>query len=189
MPKLQFLHLTGSTDLEKMQAEYAQAQCRARVLPFLTEMELALGAATVAVSRAGASSLAELAAMRVPAILIPYPVAADNHQFHNARALVETGAARQLDQWQATPESFHQIVIDLLEDEAARLKMRSALERWNSAHAAELVAERMLAFMGDQNVSSLRSSMDQPAGALALRSDSEPADLDSQSHVHCPQQA
>ena len=65
---------------------------------FLTEMDLALGAATLAVNRAGASSLAELAAMRVPAILIPYPYATDDHQFHNARALVRNGAARLITQ-------------------------------------------------------------------------------------------
>ena len=61
-------------------------------------MDLALGAANVAISRAGASSLAEIAAMRLPSLLIPFPAAADNHQFHNARAFETTGAARLLEQ-------------------------------------------------------------------------------------------
>ena len=54
-------------------------------------MDIALGAATVAVSRAGASSLAEIAAMRVPSVLIPFPAAADNHQFFNAHAFEKPG--------------------------------------------------------------------------------------------------
>ena len=65
------------------------------MFPFLTEMELALGAATSAVSRAG-HLLAEFAAMQVPAILIPYPSAADDHQYFNARYFAESGAARMV---------------------------------------------------------------------------------------------
>ena len=84
LSNLQFLHLTGPNDVEKVQSAYAQHKRRAVVRPFLTEMELALGAATAVVSRAGASSLAEIAAMGVPSILIPYPHAADDHQLHNA---------------------------------------------------------------------------------------------------------
>ena len=87
MPQLQFIHLTGSADLEKVRAAYAAAGCPAVVRAFLGEMAAALAAADAAVSRAGASSLAELAACQLPAILIPYPTAADNHQFHNAPRL------------------------------------------------------------------------------------------------------
>ncbi len=103
-PELQLLHLAGSKDVDKVRNQCAAHKLKAVVLPFLAEMEFALGAATVAVNRAGASSLAELAAMRVPPVLIPLPTAADNHQFHNARAFEETGAARLLEQGLATPE-------------------------------------------------------------------------------------
>ena len=61
-------------------------------------MDLALGAATAAVSRAGASSLAEIAAMRLPSLLVPFPAAADNHQFFNATAFERTSAAKLLEQ-------------------------------------------------------------------------------------------
>jgi UDP-N-acetylglucosamine--N-acetylmuramyl-(pentapeptide) pyrophosphoryl-undecaprenol N-acetylglucosamine transferase len=102
LPNIQFLHLTGFNDAEKVSAAYRATGARAVVRPFLTEMDMALNAATVTVSRSGASSLAEFAAMRVPAILIPYPSATDNHQFHNARAFVERGAARMLGAKRAT---------------------------------------------------------------------------------------
>jgi len=106
LPEAQFLHLTGTKDYDKVLGAYREAKAPAVVRPFLTEMELALNAATVAISRSGASSLAEFAAVRLPAILIPFPAATDNHQFHNARAFVETGAARLLGEQRSTPENL-----------------------------------------------------------------------------------
>ena len=107
-----------------------------------------MGAATVAVSRAGASSLAELAAMRVPAVLVPYPAATDNHQFHNARAFEATGAARLLEQQSATPETLVQLLLDVVEKPAVHEKMQDALAQWHAPHAAEQIAEAMLAPAG-----------------------------------------
>lgn len=146
-PEIQFLHLTGPNDVEKVQAAYAQHQAKSVVRPFLTEMELAMGAATVAVSRAGASSLAELAAMRLPSVLVPYPTAADNHQFYNARAFADTGAALMLEQRGATGEQLVTLVRRLLDDNSALASMTKALETWDAPHAAELIADRMLALV------------------------------------------
>ena len=113
----QWLHLTGAKDFEKVKAAYAARGIKAVVKPFLAEMDLALGAATVAVSRAGASSLAEIAAMRLPALLVPFPAAADNHQFFNASAFEKTGAAKLLEQKKATPEKVAAILAELVENE------------------------------------------------------------------------
>jgi UDP-N-acetylglucosamine--N-acetylmuramyl-(pentapeptide) pyrophosphoryl-undecaprenol N-acetylglucosamine transferase len=147
LPQLQYLHLTGPAGFEKVRAAYQAEDLRAVVRPFLTEMELALAAATAAVSRAGGSSMAELATMRLPSILVPYPLAADNHQFFNARAFVETGAARMLVQKQAAPEIFVQMVADLILDEGRREDMRRALAQWDkpdaAARIAELIARRL----------------------------------------------
>jgi UDP-N-acetylglucosamine--N-acetylmuramyl-(pentapeptide) pyrophosphoryl-undecaprenol N-acetylglucosamine transferase len=150
-PDLQFIHLTGVDDVEKTRENYLRHGVKAVVRPFLTEMELALGAATVAVTRAGASSLAELAAMRLPSVLIPYPIAADNHQFHNARAFVETGAALMLEQREASGEQLASLVTRLLLAQDAHAKMAKALEQWHSPHAAALIAERMLATVEAMN--------------------------------------
>jgi UDP-N-acetylglucosamine--N-acetylmuramyl-(pentapeptide) pyrophosphoryl-undecaprenol N-acetylglucosamine transferase len=111
-------------------------------------MEVVLGAATAAVSRAGGSSLAELAAMRVPAVLIPYPAAADNHQFHNARALEAAGAAYLLEQSNATPALLAQLLSELVEKPAAHERMQNALAQWHAAHAAEKIAETILVVAG-----------------------------------------
>jgi UDP-N-acetylglucosamine--N-acetylmuramyl-(pentapeptide) pyrophosphoryl-undecaprenol N-acetylglucosamine transferase len=146
-PELQFIHLTGPSDVVKVQSGYDALKAKAVVRPFLTEMELALGAANVSVSRAGASSLAELAAMQLPSILVPYPTAADNHQLHNANAFVETGAALLLEQKGATGETLASLVLRLLKDKPVHTAMSKALDRWHHANAAELIAERMITRM------------------------------------------
>lgn len=153
-PSLQFLHLTGMKDHEKVSAAYRQAGLRAVVRPFWTEMELALGAATVAVSRAGASSLAELAAMQIPSVLIPYPAAVDNHQFYNARCLVETGAARMIEQSKIVPEVLVSMILELVEKEPVAQAMRQALKRWHSPGASGQVAAAILTHLANRNGSS-----------------------------------
>ncbi len=146
-PDVQYLHLTGADDFERVHSGYTQHGLKAIVRPFFSEMEMALGAATVAISRAGASSLAELAAMRVPVILIPYPAATDNHQYHNARALGDVGAAVLLEQAAATGEKLAIMASNLLRDSNARKMISHELEHWHSPRAAELIADKMLALM------------------------------------------
>jgi UDP-N-acetylglucosamine--N-acetylmuramyl-(pentapeptide) pyrophosphoryl-undecaprenol N-acetylglucosamine transferase len=153
----QWLHLAGPNDVEKVQRAYARHEMKAVVRPFLSEMELALAAATASVSRAGASSLAELAALRLPALLVPFPVAADNHQWHNARAFEETGAAQLLEQRQATPEKISQALRELMEDTEERKAIKAALARWHAPKAAQLVADRIL-----QSVSHAASMLELP---------------------------
>ncbi len=140
----QWLHLAGTNDFEKVQAAYAAQKLKAVVKPFLAEMDLALGAATVAVSRAGASSLAELAAVRVPSLLVPFPAAADNHQYFNALAFEKTGAARLLEQKNSTPDKVASILGELVGGELTRSQMQTALGQWHAPHAAEQIAENIL---------------------------------------------
>jgi UDP-N-acetylglucosamine--N-acetylmuramyl-(pentapeptide) pyrophosphoryl-undecaprenol N-acetylglucosamine transferase len=149
-PHWQWLHLTGPNDFEKVKRAYAALNVKAVVHPFFAEMNLALGAATAAVSRAGASSLAELAAMRLPSLLVPFPYAADNHQFHNARAFAESGAALLLEQKDATPEKVAGLLVELVENATAREKIQTALERWHAPKAAEQIAEAILKAVGSE---------------------------------------
>jgi UDP-N-acetylglucosamine--N-acetylmuramyl-(pentapeptide) pyrophosphoryl-undecaprenol N-acetylglucosamine transferase len=141
----QWLHLTGANDFEKVTAAYATHGVKTVVKSFLTEMDLALGAATASVSRSGASSLAEIAAMRLPSLLVPYPTAADNHQFINARAFEKTGAAKLLEQKDSTPEKVAALLTELVEIEATRATMQAALAQWHAPKAAEQIAEIILA--------------------------------------------
>jgi UDP-N-acetylglucosamine--N-acetylmuramyl-(pentapeptide) pyrophosphoryl-undecaprenol N-acetylglucosamine transferase len=152
-PELQYLHLTGLNEEAKMQAAYARHQCKAVIRPFLTEMELAMNAATAAVSRAGASSLAEAAALRLPMLLIPYPSAANNHQFYNALAFVESGASRMVVQKIATPEIVLDLTMELMRNEESRAAMRAALGNLHKPLASEQIADRMLAAMKERMAS------------------------------------
>jgi UDP-N-acetylglucosamine--N-acetylmuramyl-(pentapeptide) pyrophosphoryl-undecaprenol N-acetylglucosamine transferase len=144
LPTLQLVHLTGTLDFPRLEEAYRPWPGRVIVRAFMKEMETVLGAATVAVSRAGASSLAEFAAAALPAILVPYPTASDNHQWCNARALVDTGAARMLEQPLATPVSVAALVEELVQDESARGRMRDALRRWHRPDAAQEIAAHIL---------------------------------------------
>jgi UDP-N-acetylglucosamine--N-acetylmuramyl-(pentapeptide) pyrophosphoryl-undecaprenol N-acetylglucosamine transferase len=121
------------------------------VKPFFAEMELALGAATVCVSRSGASSLAEIAAMRLPSALVPLPTSADGHQMTNALAFEKTGAARLLEQ-NSPPEKFAVMLAELVGDEVVRSKMQAALAQWHAPQAAAVIAENILAVI-NQNAS------------------------------------
>ena len=82
--------------------------------------------------------------MRVPTVLIPYPAATDNHQFYNAQAYVERGAACLLEQKHATPEKLAHLILGLSRSPAARAKMQSALAQWHTPRAAEEIAKAML---------------------------------------------
>jgi UDP-N-acetylglucosamine--N-acetylmuramyl-(pentapeptide) pyrophosphoryl-undecaprenol N-acetylglucosamine transferase len=107
-------------------------------------MDHALAAASVVISRAGASCLAELAAMRTPAVLVPFPAAADNHQWHNARQFEQTGAACLLEQKLATPDTLCRMIGEFLDHPGAPDRASTALAGWHKPHAAAEIAEQIL---------------------------------------------
>jgi UDP-N-acetylglucosamine--N-acetylmuramyl-(pentapeptide) pyrophosphoryl-undecaprenol N-acetylglucosamine transferase len=144
VPQIQFLHITGTANFEPITAAYRALTTRAKVFPFLREMEMALGAATVAVSRAGASSLAEIAAMRVPSILIPYPTAADDHQYHNSRAFAQPGAARMMVQSQLRADQLAAAVTELMMDGFVAQQMKDELSKWHYPTAADQIIKSLL---------------------------------------------
>ncbi len=143
-PQWQWVHLSGVADLGKMQRAYAAAGAKAVVQSFSSQMDLFLGSATAAISRAGASSLAELAEVQLPAVLIPYPAATDNHQFHNARIFEQSGAAILLSQSAATPAHLQEALRSLVEDAQRREIARQSLARLQQPKAAETIAEGIL---------------------------------------------
>lgn len=162
-PQIQFLHLTGTEDFNRVRSAYASHRIKAVVHPFLDEMETALGAATAAISRAGASSLAEIAAMSVPSVLVPYPFAADNHQLQNARAFVAAGAGRLLEQGTARPEELVWLALELIGNVATRGAMINALHRWHNSGAAAAVAGAILFGAGLEEVGKAPSTAPGPS--------------------------
>lgn len=150
----QVLHLTGDADFEQVQAAYRGSDVRAKVLPFTDSMADALGAADLVVSRAGASTLAEIAAVGRAAILLPYPYHKDMHQLANARCLVSAGdgmAARivhdAIDPTINAP-ALREALEPLLMDDAKRDAMAAATRRIGRGHAATRIAEELLDLAG-----------------------------------------
>ena len=146
----QVLHLTGSmpeADLEALRARYRAAGVHAVVMPFLHRMGLAWGAADVALTRAGANSVAEAEINRVPCLFVPYPYHRDLHQRENARELVEAGAAAiALDaiEPQANMQVMGRLLESLLSDGPARDRMHAALAARQRVDAAETIAKRLI---------------------------------------------
>ena len=186
----QWLHLTGANDFEKVKANYSARGVKAVVKPFLAEMDLALGAATASVSRSGASSLAEIAAMRLPSLLVPYPTAADNHQYFNALAFEKTGAAHLFSQKTTPPKQVEELMIKmfagliskLVENSEERAKMQAALAQWHAPNAAEQIAEIIL------NTIKVGQASRLPGGcANADSSSASPPDADGTLALLCEQ--
>jgi UDP-N-acetylglucosamine--N-acetylmuramyl-(pentapeptide) pyrophosphoryl-undecaprenol N-acetylglucosamine transferase len=103
-PRLEIVHQTGKLEVEQVRAGYAEAGISgARVTAFIDDMASAYAAADLVVARAGATTIAELTVCGRPAVLIPFPFAAGDHQSANARALAQAGAAIHLPQSEVTP--------------------------------------------------------------------------------------
>jgi UDP-N-acetylglucosamine--N-acetylmuramyl-(pentapeptide) pyrophosphoryl-undecaprenol N-acetylglucosamine transferase len=96
--QIEIFHQAGEADRERTQAAYRAAGLKAEVVAFEPDMPKRYRWADLALCRAGALTVAELTLAGLPAFLVPYPFAADNHQAANAAALVAAGAARMLDE-------------------------------------------------------------------------------------------
>lgn len=144
-PNWQLLHLTGRSDEDETRTAYTAAGAAATVVAFTYEMWLALAAADTVVSRAGASTLAELTALGIPSILMPYPYHRDRHQYANAHALVDNGAALLVED-RCDPEANAGALLDALErltDPTIRSATGRAARQLSRTDAADAVAHWM----------------------------------------------
>jgi UDP-N-acetylglucosamine--N-acetylmuramyl-(pentapeptide) pyrophosphoryl-undecaprenol N-acetylglucosamine transferase len=141
-------HQTGQRDLEMVREGYGRAGLRARVEPFLFEMDREMNDADLVICRAGATTLAEVTAAGRPAILIPLPTATDDHQRKNAEVLARAGAAEVIDQRDLSGNRLAVRVAALLADPAGRAAMGNAARALARPDAARDIAARALALMG-----------------------------------------
>ncbi len=147
------VHQTGTRDAEATRLRYAATGLHATVLPWLDDMPGVMRQSSLAISRAGGTTLAELAAAGLPAVLVPYPHAADGHQRANARAYWSAGAAEVVEQ-KDTPVAFPQALNDalahLLVQPSRRKEMREAMLLQARPAAAEEIARLILQTAGIQ---------------------------------------
>ncbi|MCC6488601.1 MAG: undecaprenyldiphospho-muramoylpentapeptide beta-N-acetylglucosaminyltransferase [Candidatus Hydrogenedentes bacterium] len=140
----QFIWMTGASGAAAAHEASSAAAATVKVFPFIDDMAGACAAADVIVSRAGASSTAEIAMMHKPSILIPYPHATDRHQDHNAKAFDEAGAAVVLPDEECTGERLESCLRSLLGDREYLNAMAAAAASLARPAAAENVAEEIL---------------------------------------------
>jgi UDP-N-acetylglucosamine--N-acetylmuramyl-(pentapeptide) pyrophosphoryl-undecaprenol N-acetylglucosamine transferase len=138
---LQLVVLTGAAH-EAVVATAASREMEliVRTVGFLERMELALAVADLAVARAGANAIHELAACAIPSILVPYPHATDDHQAANARELERAGAAEVYPDRALTPEGLARRILSLVGDGERRTVMAKAGAAWAKPDADERVA-------------------------------------------------
>jgi UDP-N-acetylglucosamine--N-acetylmuramyl-(pentapeptide) pyrophosphoryl-undecaprenol N-acetylglucosamine transferase len=147
-PHLRLTHQTGERDVEMVRAAYRKAGLQAEVEPFLYDMGKRLCRADLIVSRAGATTLAELAAAGKPAILVPLPTATDNHQRKNAEAMASAGAAEMVLQADLTGSLLAERILALAGDRAVRERMARAARSLARPDAAKDIVDRALELIG-----------------------------------------
>jgi UDP-N-acetylglucosamine--N-acetylmuramyl-(pentapeptide) pyrophosphoryl-undecaprenol N-acetylglucosamine transferase len=143
--RVSITHQTGERDLEFVRDGYRRAGLTARVEPFIYEMDVEMTSADVVICRAGATTLAELAAAGRPAILVPLPTATDDHQRRNALVLAEAGAAEVIDERELTGQVLAARLLALVADAARRASMAQAARQFARPEAAKAIADRALA--------------------------------------------
>ncbi|MBM3557498.1 MAG: undecaprenyldiphospho-muramoylpentapeptide beta-N-acetylglucosaminyltransferase [Alphaproteobacteria bacterium] len=128
-------------DLDAARAAYAQAEVQAICAPFFVDVAQELAKAHVAIARAGASTVTEIAAIGRPAILVPYPHATDDHQTANARALATAGGAKVFQQSAFTAEALAATLGDWLTDTALLAAMAERSRAAGVPDAARRLAD------------------------------------------------
>lgn len=139
--ELAIVHQTGELDFEKVKAAYATSPLQAEVKPFIEKMVEEFTKADFVISRAGATTVAELAAAGRPAIMIPLPWAADDHQRKNAEAVERAGAGRMILQSELSGERLASELLVLAKDPARRLAMSDASKTLAHPDAAARVVD------------------------------------------------
>jgi UDP-N-acetylglucosamine--N-acetylmuramyl-(pentapeptide) pyrophosphoryl-undecaprenol N-acetylglucosamine transferase len=147
-PDLDIVHQTGERDLAQVREAYARAGVAARSVAYLDAVADEMTAADLVIARAGATTLAELAAAGRPAVLVPFPAATDDHQRKNARAVVEAGGAVVIDETELSGSRLVGVVDELLGDGATVAAMSQAMRRLARPDAAVRIVDRLLELAG-----------------------------------------
>ncbi len=143
-PHLHVVHITGPKELESVRevlALTADEERRWHLLGYQDRMGETMAAADAIVSRAGATSLAEISARAIPAVLVPFPYATEDHQTTNARAYVDAGCAFMVPDGELEGEAFARAVATLIDDDGTRQAQIQAARAQKTGEAAALLAD------------------------------------------------
>ena len=143
-PGLCLVHLCGRKERGEVRNRYASRASRVEVIDFSLDVSKWLKEARLVVSRAGATILSEIGLMALPAILIPFARAADNHQYYNALWFKERGAAAMVEEADFTGDYFYGLLKELLNSPAKLKEMSASLIKLARPDAAKIVADRII---------------------------------------------
>ncbi len=143
----EIIHQTGEKDEKQTRAAYADLDIKARVTPFINDMAEAYNRADLVISRAGATTLAELALFKKPVILIPFPYAADNHQEKNGDLFVGNGGAKMFRETELSGEKLGRQIINLLTKPKLLGDMAAQNGRLAAPKAAEIILNECLTYV------------------------------------------
>ncbi len=140
---VRFLHQTGAGGHEEIALRFAASGMEGEVTPFIADMPAAFAAADIVVCRSGANAVAEIAAAGKPSILVPFPFAADNHQFRNAEVLRNAGAARLVLDSELNGRRLFDEVASLASQPGALERLGATARSFAKPHAAERAADAL----------------------------------------------
>lgn len=147
LPDVHFVFVTGDRFYEETAKRIEQIQPKLadqmHILPYINNMPEVLSAASLVISRAGASSLAEITALGKPSILIPSPNVTNNHQEANARSLADAGAAVMLLESQLTGDLLFEHIHKIMSDSLHRASMADASRKLGMPNAATAIYEQI----------------------------------------------
>lgn len=139
--RIYLIHQTGQEDYEEISRAFSQAGVPGEVTAFISDMPAQFARADIIVGRSGAGAVAEIAAAGKPSILVPFPYAADDHQYYNAKALADAGAARLVRDAEMNGERFFQEIQDLVSQPGLLERMGNAARAFARPGAAERAAD------------------------------------------------
>ncbi|MCA1794121.1 MAG: undecaprenyldiphospho-muramoylpentapeptide beta-N-acetylglucosaminyltransferase [Desulfotignum sp.] len=135
---------TGAADESRIKKAFQSLEIRARIQAFFHNMPALVEKADLVICRAGAGTISELAVKGVPAILVPFPHAADDHQTVNARSVADKGAALVMADRQLSGQSLYQAVMAIQSDQNQRYQMAAAMKQLARPDAADHIAAHIL---------------------------------------------
>ncbi len=138
---VQIIWQTGMNEFEQLKHYETNS---VRVRPFIDDMKSAYAAADLALTRAGAMTIAELTACGLPGILIPLPSSADDHQTHNATAMDKRGAAKMIPETEMSPVNLSVTLNQLLNDEHTLNQMSENSSALGKPNAVSVIADHIL---------------------------------------------
>jgi len=144
------IHQTGPTDLETVSHEYRVHGIEGEVAAFIEDMASAYGKADLVICRAGATTIAELAALGKPSILVPFPYATHDHQVMNAKSLLNSGGADMILEKDLTGGTLAERIKRYMQhsDELARMSLLAF--KAGMPRAAELIADQLIELMDEK---------------------------------------